>query len=385
MPNEEQLSILKRGVEDWNKWRKVNPEELINLRGANLSGENLSGAHLSGAILSGANLSRAGLVKAILADAKLDGANLSGANLSEAEIDGADLRSAQLISANLWRAELDRANLKGANLSEAKLDQASLMETYLSKAILIEAILSDAHLNKADLSGADLSKANLSGAFLDGANFSGAKLLRTKLGGAVVDRKTDFRGARVFRAEIDRYQLEQLNEYGGLTKGDLMDMDIDDGVVILRASYSGFKQWIHLIALGVFLFPYVWFVVSQWSMAKFISTTQEALPNAQMVFQGADGHMPLWKALGNFIYNGGINWQSGPIIHWSFWVFIFMLLYNLLRVTLLWKTKSLEIYQDASGFRARFSLKTSHLKIFKKELKSLGGCICTTWRKQAFM
>ena len=31
MANEEQLSILKQGVEVWNKWRKENPNVRIDL------------------------------------------------------------------------------------------------------------------------------------------------------------------------------------------------------------------------------------------------------------------------------------------------------------------------------------------------------------------
>jgi hypothetical protein len=37
MANEEQLEILKQGVEAWNKWREDNPEIKIDLSGANLS------------------------------------------------------------------------------------------------------------------------------------------------------------------------------------------------------------------------------------------------------------------------------------------------------------------------------------------------------------
>ncbi len=44
--------------------------------------------------------------------------------------------------------------------------------------------------------------------------------------------------------------------YGGLTQGDRMEMEIEDGVALLRASYSGFLQWLHLFALATFLFPY---------------------------------------------------------------------------------------------------------------------------------
>jgi hypothetical protein len=41
MANQEQLAILKQGVEVWNKWREENPEVKIDLRGVNLSGADL--------------------------------------------------------------------------------------------------------------------------------------------------------------------------------------------------------------------------------------------------------------------------------------------------------------------------------------------------------
>ena len=42
MANEEQLSILRQGVEVWNEWREENPNVKINLSNADLSRINLS-------------------------------------------------------------------------------------------------------------------------------------------------------------------------------------------------------------------------------------------------------------------------------------------------------------------------------------------------------
>ncbi len=103
-------------------------------------------------------------------------------------------------------------------------------------------------------------------------------------------------GAVVSGAKIDRYDLECLENYGGLTQGDRMEMEIEDGVALLRATYSGFLQWIHLFALATFLFPYAWFVTVQWSKAQFL-----AAPD--------DTWLPLWKALVWFIFNGGVDWH----------------------------------------------------------------------------
>ena len=66
MLDQEQLARLKRGVEEWNQWRKENLKVEIKLWEANLWEANLSGAKLNGANLHKADL---------------HGANLSGAYL----------------------------------------------------------------------------------------------------------------------------------------------------------------------------------------------------------------------------------------------------------------------------------------------------------------
>ena len=59
MADQQQLDLLRQGVETWNTWRKQHPEKVVDLRGANLKGANLGGANLGGAHLKGAHLSGA--------------------------------------------------------------------------------------------------------------------------------------------------------------------------------------------------------------------------------------------------------------------------------------------------------------------------------------
>src|SRR4051812_24141185 len=54
--NLEHVSILKQGVDEWNRWRKENPNDIADLSEANLSEANLSMADLSNADLSEADL-----------------------------------------------------------------------------------------------------------------------------------------------------------------------------------------------------------------------------------------------------------------------------------------------------------------------------------------
>lgn len=199
-----------------------------------------------------------------------------------------------------------------ANFSEVRANQ---------KLIFDSSILSDA----------DFYAAKLARASFQNANLNSANLLA-----ATLDRDTDLTHASVDGCKIDRYGLECLKDYGGLSVGALMKMKIRDDVAELRATYSGFWQWVHIAALIGFTFPYLWFVISQWSNAAFLSGT-------------TDEFMPLWQAIARFIFNGGVGWEYGWQFHYSFLLFVGSLLYNLLRFSLLMKTKQLELAQVTRG------------------------------------
>jgi uncharacterized protein YjbI with pentapeptide repeats len=156
MADQEQLRILRQGVNAWNAWRDLQAAEVrssshpgivesstggglfrwprmrVDLSGADLSKKDLDSFDLSGANLSGANLRGAGVD---LADLSL--ADLSGANLREAYVRGAILGGA-----NLSRADLSRADLRGTILGETDLGGADLSETRFFETILSNVDLS---------------------------------------------------------------------------------------------------------------------------------------------------------------------------------------------------------------------------------------------------
>lgn len=108
MAAEQQLAILKQGVNTWNEWRSQNPGVRPDFRKADLFEEDFRGANLGGANCACAYLRSANLGGADLRGVDLHGAYLRSANLG----DGADLRGARLIGANLGGANLGDANLK---------------------------------------------------------------------------------------------------------------------------------------------------------------------------------------------------------------------------------------------------------------------------------
>jgi uncharacterized protein YjbI with pentapeptide repeats len=183
MANQEQVNILKQGVEIWNKWREehnditvdlteanlreadlTQPFTRVNLRKADLNWADLSKANLNGAELFGAdleeadlrgtNLSKANLSAAYLTSANLGGANLSGTSLGGADLIGANLSGANLSGAGLMSANLYRANLTGANLTGAELAIASLIDTNLTNANLTGCHVFGISVWNVDLEGA---------------------------------------------------------------------------------------------------------------------------------------------------------------------------------------------------------------------------------------
>ncbi|MBE9080037.1 pentapeptide repeat-containing protein [Romeria aff. gracilis LEGE 07310] len=146
------LALLKKGVEEWNRWRSQHPSVVPDL----------SGANLRKAYLFEANLSQTNLVGANLTNACLIGADLSGANLSQASLAHAYLNQANLSRASLSNANLSNANLSEANLSEAKLDRANTAGADFTYAKLsgtcLEAVSSQLHARQRVAVGAAREK-----------------------------------------------------------------------------------------------------------------------------------------------------------------------------------------------------------------------------------
>jgi uncharacterized protein YjbI with pentapeptide repeats len=216
MANEDQLRIIRQGVDTWNKWRTENPDDDVNLveldfigtelYGLDLHKADLSKANLHGSDLWMANLSESNLSGANLHGADLRGANLSRANLSSTNLRGANLSGANLNEVNLRKADLSEARLHGSDLSRANLCEAILEDAYLRQAKLCDAILIEANLHRANLrraclNNADLTKANLRSANLGLANFRGARLTGANLSQAILV-ETDLADAHLTGCKI---------------------------------------------------------------------------------------------------------------------------------------------------------------------------------------
>lgn len=157
MADQQHLSILREGVEHWNKWRKRNRDIVPNLNNANLRGFDLSHANMRDVGLGMADLSEA---------------NLSHADFSGAYLYYANLHSSEIFHSDFSNAELFHVDLSDAIISESNLKGAVLMESFISGALIYDSNLSDVELGNASLSRAKFQNVNLSNASLSHCNFS---------------------------------------------------------------------------------------------------------------------------------------------------------------------------------------------------------------------
>lgn len=200
------LSIIKRGVASWNKWRKKNPTITPNLSrakltcadldGVNFSGTNLRGAMLnrtrlldgdfSSAMLQGADLSDSNLARATFAESNMNGARVIGCNFGLTDLRAADLTKASLQGSDLIYSDLRLANLSNASLSRTSFHLIDFIETNLRNARMTNTVFDHCDLSKAkglsqikhdgpsvvDLSTIQNSEGKIPEIFLRGVGFS---------------------------------------------------------------------------------------------------------------------------------------------------------------------------------------------------------------------
>lgn len=170
MVKEEQLAILRQGVDVWNKWRKANRGVDIDLNGADLSKANLAEVDLRRASLIRANLRRTDLSDANLRDSYLSKSDLSRANLKRADLTGADLTL----------ANLTKANLMGSNFAQAVVGSTVFVNSRLNESVGLEDI---AHWGPSSISTDTfaLSKGKIPEVFLRGCGLPDWEIESAKL------------------------------------------------------------------------------------------------------------------------------------------------------------------------------------------------------------
>ena len=150
MDEREQLTLLKKDVKAWNRWRSDEPLVVPNLRDADLSWANLiranlTKADLSGAQLYGANLFKADLDRANLQDATLDGSCLEFATLVESNLCGARLCGCEVYGTSVWAVKTSAMTIQ-SGLRITRVDEPAITVDDLEVAQFIYLLLSNAKI-----------------------------------------------------------------------------------------------------------------------------------------------------------------------------------------------------------------------------------------------
>jgi hypothetical protein len=279
-----------------------------------------------------------------------------------ADVDFSDvlLRSVKLNELTIRNVRFTNCDLRQASFANSKLENV-VFEQSPPDGNLGHVDFQDAHLkatkfSNCDCGGAKFQRSKLGDCSFFGSNlrvtdFENASLVSVTFRNIEVDTRTKFKDlAKIENVTMERYALHCLGpDFGELTEGNRMRMDIADDAILLRSQFGGFWTLLHLTAIVVFLFPYVWFIGRQWTVATFIPGHE------------ASDSMPLWKALVGFIITGGGDWKGTWNVAWlSFLSFVVFAFYNAARIALLWKTKSLEMKEHITGLPVEFSLEAHH-------------------------
>ncbi len=185
MANQEQLDILKQGVDVWNKWRKDNPTIKIDLSNANLKDGDFSrvafwGANLNQADLSGSNLSEANLYESTLGLSNLMAANLNEAHFKSANFFLTNCEFANFSKTELWGVKFSQVNLAQTDFKDAYLGQSIFVDTDLSQPLNLHTIT---HFESSTIGEETIlrSKGKIDESFLRGCGLADWQIESSKL------------------------------------------------------------------------------------------------------------------------------------------------------------------------------------------------------------
>lgn len=178
-----------------------------------------------------------------------------------------------------------------------------------------------------------------------------SKLQEAMLGGGVKFDGCDFQFVEIHptanfkkgvfkNGKISRIALAMFEPEGKPPICEQLKMDVKDDLSVLRQECSGFWQYIHTLALFLFLSPYILFI-----LLSVIKTS--------MTLGTQDLNSPtLLYALLRFSFLD----SNDTIIITSLIFVIFCVLYNALRIRFLYLTKKLKLSQESRGLPVIFNL-----------------------------
>jgi hypothetical protein len=243
-----------------------------------------------------------------------------------------DLRSLCLRDGSYSGVQIPDACLEGMDLRRTVFQDADLSRAHLVGALAVRSVLTKAKFVGADLRNADLRDAQLNAADLTAADVRGCSFTP----------ETNLNGATIQSLKIDRQALRMLGDrHGGLTAADLAAIEIHDDRVKLTTGFGGFWSLLHLTAATIFLLPYVVFGVRRYVAAQLVPCQE---PDC----------VSLREAIWQYIVTGG----QGADVDWvAVAIFGLLLAYNVFRASLVYKVRSLSLFESAVGLPRHFALR----------------------------
>jgi uncharacterized protein YjbI with pentapeptide repeats len=332
---------IRKGAEFWNDWRSSVSVAQIkdgNLDGLDLTDYDLSEIHFAQTSFNNANLGKSNIKATVFNHCRGLGTRF------------AIFTDTSFVDCNFSELSLpDQClDLRGANFRDVTIRDTSFKAVYArnftsTKLIFVKCRFENIEIGS-NLAGARFEESTfLKSSFkevdLRGTTFKETILDNVDLQHALVDDDTSFKGAKLGLVKIDRFTLELMGE-GGFSRSQKMRIQITDPVATVRQAFSGIMQYIHLIALLIFLTPYVTFLTKQYEIAAFTPNTWPTITVAKK----------FWL----YLKTGG-TYKALSVENLT--IVTFLMLYNVNRAVLLWKTKLLEIQQESTGLPTNFSLK----------------------------
>ncbi|MEM7575893.1 MAG: hypothetical protein AAF328_00335 [Planctomycetota bacterium] len=194
------------------------------------------------------------------------------------------------------------------------------------------------------------------GCDLRGFEFSNLNLSKCLFNRCEFDSQTSFRDVTGIReCEMDRTSFASLGEtMGGLSTSQRSTMRLTNHVADLHAQFSGAWKWGHIVGLVIFIYPYAWFLVHQHQIS-FVARSATASNHASH----AEITTSIWVTFFRYIVTGGGDWTRRPadIDMLACTTLFLVLMYNIARSALLYKSMRLETYESLYQLPASFSLK----------------------------
>lgn len=374
MTREEALELLRMSrTDDWNRAKAAGalpadvldasqlPDRIglenVNAVGADFSSLTINRVNFTGATLSKANFVRSTIVDCGFGKVTAVNANFVESTLKKVYFSSARLARSRMTSVGAYRCSFTRANVAGMQLhglferctfGQVDWSGVTIHGEWL-RCTFNFGKMSEAMLHGVNLTGSRFRLTDLRGAHLTQCNLSGVDLRS-----ALLSDQTRFDASNVDDCLIDRETLRFLRNLGGLASSDLRKMRIvGNDVVRLRSAFSGYRRWIHLGSVVVFVAPYIYFLARIYPSSAFVDASRDTVS--------------VVEALCRFIHNGGRNWEAGWDIRvWPLSLFFMQLAYNLVRLVLVWKVATLDLQERVRGFHDDFRLEKSWWgRIFK--------------------